>query len=50
MRKNYQENIQKIGKPWTPIVDTVKLSSRQNLPLMGHRDCMKEQLKVGVSG
>ena len=49
MRKNYQENIQKIGIPWIPIVDTVKFSSRQNLSLMGHRDCMKERLKVGVS-
>ena len=32
------------------MVDTIKICSRQNLSLRGHRDSVKEQPKVGMSG
>ena len=50
MHKNCQANVQKNRNALAPVVDTTKLCSRQNLPLRGHRDSVKEQPKVGVSG
>ena len=50
MHKNYKANVQKNRNALAPIVDTIKLFSRQTLPLRGHRDGVKEQLKVGMSG
>ena len=50
MHKNYQANVQKKVNALAPIVDTIKLCSRQNLPTRGHRDSVKEQPKVGMPG
>ena len=49
MHKNYQANVQKNRNALAHIVDTIKLCSRQNLPLKGHRDSVKEQPKVDMS-
>lgn len=35
---------------WFPIVDLIKLFRRENLPLRGDRDSVKEQAKVGMPG
>ena len=50
MHKNYQAKIQKNRNALANIVDAIKLCSRQNLLLRGHRDSVKEQPKVGMSG
>ena len=52
MHKNYQANVQKNRNALTSIVDTIKICSRQNLPLRGHRDSVKRKgtALVGISG
>ena len=35
---------------WAPTVNIIKFCSRKNLPLRSHRDSVKEQPKVGISG
>ena len=50
LHKNYQASVQKKKNALAPIVDTIKLCSRQNLPLRDHRDSVKERSKVGTSG
>ena len=46
----YKENIKKARKAITPIVDTLKLCGRQNIPLRGHRDSTKNHPEVGKRG
>ena len=50
MHKNYQAKIQNNRNALAPIVDTIKLCSRRNLPFRGHCDSVTEQPKVGMSG
>ena len=50
MHKNYQANVQKNRNALAPIVDTIKVCSRQTLSLRGHRDNVKKQPEVGMSG
>ena len=46
----HKENIKKCKKAITPIVDTLKLCGRQNIPLRGHRDSTKNHPEVEKSG
>ena len=44
---NYKTNVKKAREAIAPIVDTVKLCGRQNIPLRGHRDSGKNQAELG---
>ena len=46
----HKENIKKAREAITPIVDTLKLCGRQNIPLRGHKDSTKNHPEVGKSG
>ena len=46
----HKENIRKAREAITPIVDTLKLCGRQNIPLRGHKDSTKNHPEVGKSG
>ena len=46
----HKENIKKAREAITPIVDTLKLCGRQNIPLRGHKDSTKNYPEVGKSG
>ena len=49
VNSNYKTNVKKAREAIAPIVDTVKLCGRQNIPLRGHRDNGKNQPKLGES-
>ena len=42
----HKENIKKAREAITPIVDTLKLCGRQNIPLRGHKDSSKSHPEV----
>ena len=46
----HKENIKKAREAITPIVDTLKLCGRQNIPFRGHKDSTKNHPEVGKSG
>ena len=47
---SYKTNVKKAREAIAPIVDTVKLCGRQNIPLRGHRNNGKNQPELGKSG
>ena len=47
---NYKRNAKKAREAIAPIVDTVKLCGRQNIPLWDHRDSGKNQPELGERG
>ena len=44
---NYKTNVKKAKQAIVPIVDTVKFCERQNIPLSGQRDSVKNQSELG---
>ena len=44
-----EENIKKAKEAITPIVDSLKLCERHNIPLRGHKDSTKNYPEVGKS-
>ena len=47
---NYKKNATKAREAIAPIVDTVKLCGRQNIPLRGHRDSGKNKPELKERG
>ena len=47
---NYKTIVKKARETIAPIVDTVKLCGRQNIPLRSHKDSGKNQPELGESG
>ena len=46
----HKENIKKAREAITPILDTLKLCGRHNIPLRGHKDSTKNYPEFGKSG